>query len=77
MQIQHRQGFWAQDIQQSVIGTGFSIPVTKIMETTTDPRPSEDPQHPLRRSRDVLKVHISLAIAYTIVVIAIWMMIHL
>jgi len=46
------------------------------METTTDPGPSEDPKRPLKRSGDRLKVHIILALAYAIVVVTIWAMMH-
>jgi len=55
----------------------FSIPVTKIVETTTDPEPSENPKRLLKRSGESLKVHIILALAYAIVVVTIWAMIHL
>jgi len=58
------------------IGTGFSIPVTKIMETTADAGPAEDPKRPFKRPGDGLKMHIVLAIAYAIVVTTIWAMMH-
>jgi hypothetical protein len=77
LQIQHRQGIGQRAYNCRGIGMRFTIPVTKIMETTTDPETSENLKRPLKRSGDSLKVHIILALAYAIVVVTIWAMIHL